>query len=76
MMGPINLTNINLSLSLSPVRCPLTLTEEQKLKNYQDHRSKRIRKNCHPHPPPPQKKKHQTRGTLSHILMWVLVLVE
>ena len=45
MMGPINLTNINLSLSLSPVRCPLTLTEEQKLKNYQDHRSKRIRKN-------------------------------
>ena len=44
MMGSINLTNINLSLSLSPVRRPLTLTEEQKLKNYQDHRSKRIRK--------------------------------
>ena len=58
-IGPINLTNINwISLSLSrflfislpPIRHPLTLTEEQKLKNCHDHvaKEKERKKNTNP----------------------------
>ena len=83
-IGPINLTNINwISLSLSrflfislpPIRHPLTLTEEQKLKNCHDHVAKEKERKKNTNPKKKKKKKPKPMG-LSLILMWVPVLVE